>query len=197
MAQTQLTALTWDEDYQTARVPLYKLTSELIGGSAGLFFQELREARGLAYTAQGRLDRGALPGDDNLLVARVATTPEKAANTASLLLRLLREVPIDPARFRRAHASALTKLMGETTPFRRVPTTVLSWRLRGLDADPRPGWIKALRELDQSQWRAYADRWHSQPITLALLGDLSRIDRSALHRLGDCIELDFSEISVR
>ena len=197
MAQAQLTALTWDEDYRVDRVPLYTLTSELIGGSAGLFFQELREARGLAYSAQGRLERGALPGDDNLVVARVATTPEKAANTASLLLRLLREVPVDPARFHRAHASALTKMVGATTPFRQVPTTVLSWRLRGLDADPRPGWIQALGQLDLPRWRAYADRWRNRPITLAVLGDLSRVDRSALKALGDCVELDFSEISVR
>jgi predicted Zn-dependent peptidase len=196
-AQAHVAVLTRDADYASHRVPLYKLYSEAMGGSAGVVFQELREARGLAYSARGSLDRGALPGDDNLVMGQVATTPEKAADAAAVLFELMRDSPVDAARFARAKSSAVQKLQAEATTFRRIPTSVLSWRLRGLDRDPRPAWIEAMRGLEHADLTAFTDRWRQRPMTVAVLGDLTRIDRAALQRLGDCVELTLGDISTR
>ncbi len=196
-AQAQVTVLTWQEDYQPHRVPLYKVLGEVLGANAGLIFQQIREARGLAYSAHARLDRGGLPGDDNLLMAQIGTRPEQAAEAASLARGILRTCPIDHLAFERGRHNALTRLKAEHTNFRRIPTSVLSWHKRGLRADPRPGWIQGLQDLTHDSFLQWTDSWSEQPFTIAILGDLERMDRAALETLGELVTLDFSAISAR
>ena len=172
-----------------------RLLSEYLGGSAGLIFQEIREARGMAYSAHGGARAGARPGDEDLLYASVGTQPDKAAEVAQLVVDLVRAEPSDAARWSRAKASALESLRSHRVPFQSVGWTAESWRLRGFAEDPRTNRLKALRSPDLGDLAAWSKPLRKGAFTLVVVGDVDRMDLPALRKLGRLTTLNLDDIS--
>ncbi|MEC8422777.1 MAG: insulinase family protein, partial [Myxococcota bacterium] len=59
-----------------------RVWDEILGGAANLFFQEIREARGLAYSTRGRASRGRSPDDDTVLWAVTMCDAVRVAEVA-------------------------------------------------------------------------------------------------------------------
>jgi predicted Zn-dependent peptidase len=170
--------------------PRSGVLAELLGGSAGLIFQEVREARALAYSAKGGYSLGGRPVDDNLLWASAATQASRAAEVAGLLLTLLRDRPLDPLRFERARDAARESLRGHRITFRGVAPAAEAWRVRGLAADPRPALLAALESLP---YEALAEWWRDLgqgSFTVIVCGDRDQLDLPGLAQLGELVELD-------
>jgi predicted Zn-dependent peptidase len=193
-AQVQLGVLVPSEVYDPARVPVYKLLAGVLGGSDGLTFQTVREARGLAYSAGAQYDRGGLPGHDNLLRFVAGVAPQQVIPTVTLLLELLRDTPLDPSRFARAQRAAIQGVRAERTRFRSRPHAAHSWLLRGLPGDPRAGWLSELERLQASDLEALWAPLRQTPVTVTVLGDLEGLDLDALAQLGDVQVLDLDAL---
>jgi predicted Zn-dependent peptidase len=155
------------------------LFSEYMGGSAGLIFQEIREARGMAYSAQASWSSSRRPGDASLMWASVGTQPDKAPAVVALLLELL-AAPIAPERLARAKAASIEKLRAGRIAFRGIPGTIEQWHRQGLHADPRPARLQALTAATIDDVRRCAAPLASAPLTVAIVGDTQRIDVDAL-----------------
>lgn len=170
--------------------PRSGVLAELLGGSAGLIFQEVREARALAYSAKGGFSLGGRPVDDNLLWASAATQAARAAEVAGLLLTLLRDRPLDPLRFERARDAAREALRGHRVTYRGVAPAAEAWRVRGLHGDPRPALLAALETLP---FEAMAGWWRELgegSFTVIVCGDRAQLDLAGLAQLGEVTELD-------
>ncbi len=194
-AQASVQVLVPDAPWSEDEHPLRALWNAYVGGSAGLVFQEVREARGWAYSAQATYGSGWRLGDQNLLSANVRTQPDKAADVAKLLLDLLRDLPEDPARWGRAKTSAVESLRSQRIAFDAVAGTAEAWRLKGHLSDPREGRLRGLRSPSLEDVVAWADRFESAPFTLAIVGDVDRMDLGALKALARLERLDLDAIS--
>ena len=158
------------------------LYSEYMGGSAGLIFQEIREARGMAYSAHAAWSSSRRPGDASLMWASVGTQPDKAPAVVALLLELL-AAPIAPQRLARAQAASIEKLRSGRISFRGVPSTVEQWHRQGQHTDPRPARLQALSATTTDDIAQLAAPLASAPLTVAIVGDTQRIDVDALAAL--------------
>lgn len=172
----------------------HRWLQEILGGSAGLVFQEVRESRGLAYSASGAYRRPAEPGDDGYLRVALATQADKTARAAALVVDLLRPPEPDPGRYARAKAAAIEKLRTERLTFRQVGSRVAAWHRQGFDADPRADVIAALEARSPDDLTPLYERLQEQPFVLAVAGDLDRIDREALAALGPITEVTLDQI---
>lgn len=170
----------FDRDEQPALLWL----SEILGGNAGLVFQEVRESRGLAYAAGAGYRAPSEPGDEGYLFASLGTQGDKTAGAATLVASLLRPPSPDPARYERAREAAVERLRTERLTFRQFGPRAASWHRQGFEADPRQGRIDALQQLTPDALAPLYERLQRQPMVLAVAGDLDRIDREALERLG-------------
>ena len=128
-------------------------------------------------------------------MARIGTRPDQVLNAASLARALLREVPL--SRFEEARQSTLVQLRAEHVSFRRIPSSVLSWRLRGLSKDPRPAWIEGLERLEREPFEAWVCGWRETSITTTIVGDLSGVDTATLAPLGAVETLTLRDVSTR
>ncbi|MFT4975206.1 MAG: putative Zn-dependent peptidase [Myxococcota bacterium] len=180
--------------YTTDEAHLHHLYGEYMGGSAGLVFQEIREARGMAYSAHAGWRLGWQVGDDNLLWASAGTQADKAAEVATLLVGMLRSLPMDPARFDRARASAIAQLRTSRFGFREIPGTVLGWDRRGHAGDPRPERLSKLSTLSPAALSDFAGAFADAPFQIAIVGDLKRIDQAALSALAPVHHLPASAL---
>ncbi|MEM6931167.1 MAG: insulinase family protein, partial [Myxococcota bacterium] len=154
----------------------HRWLAEILGGSAGLLFQEVRESRGLAYSASGGYRSPSEPGDDGYLYAVLATQADKTASATALVTDLLRPPSPDPARYERARAAAIESIRTERLTFRQVGPRVASWHRQGIVTDPRADRIAELEALAPKDLGPWFARLQEQPFTLAIAGDLDRID---------------------
>lgn len=169
--------------------PRRVVLSQLWGGLGGVFFRTVREQRGWAYSVSGQASAGAWVADDGLRAASAATDPERAGATAALLVELLRHSPLQPEDIDRARASALESTASHRVRFRSIPATWLSWEQQGYDRDPRPARRAALERVTASSVSALRDAQSRRPVTVCIVGDLTRLDRGALAPLGTPQEL--------
>ena len=187
-AQTKIGLFIPSEGYDTAHSPEYRVLHEYLGGSAGLVFQEIRESRGLAYSAHGGHTAGNRLGDQNLTWGSLASRPDRSAEAAAVLLNLYRELPgsaLNVSRFDRALAGAIEHLIGTRVRFRGYAFSAEGWRLRGLDHDPRPEILAALERLTLEDFRAYLKPLETAGLALVVVGDTTHMDMQALAKLGE------------
>ena len=195
-AQVKLAIYAPSERYDPRRAALYRVFHEYVGGSAGLVFQEVREARGLAYSAHAGHTAGPRTGDQNMIWASAATRPQRAGETLALLLELLRQLPAQPERFVRARTSAVEKLVGGRVRFRGYGFAAESWRLRGLDGDPRPRVLSELRSLELEELLGFAAELRETGMAAVVVGDLSSLELSELEALGRVHTCELDELAV-
>ncbi len=159
------------------------------GGMSSLIFQEIREARGLAYSAFGYVLRENRPGDDWALVGGMGTQADKTNDALTTYLGLLRGRPIDATRL----AETLEVLDAEYRSNRVNPRwnvwLVDSWDQLGEASDPRPREWAAIQSLGIADVQAFANGYADAPAIISIVGDRERVDLEALAKLGTVIEV--------
>jgi len=192
--QCDVSAFAAGEIFDPARQADYRLLSEYLGGNAGLIFQEIREARGMAYSAWGRYSQGVAAGDQTLVQGSLSTQADKTAEAAGLLLEMVRDVPLDDDRWIRSRDSLEEKLRTERITFRSVGWNAESWHRKGLEQDPRAAVFSALADLEPSGLDAFTARFDEQGLTLSILGDPDRVDMEALAEIAPVTRVTLDEL---
>ncbi len=173
-----------------------RLYAEVLGGSPGLVFQEVREKRGMAYSARGGLTPGWRSGDANLAWAQAGTQADKAADVVALLLSLMRDFPLEARLLERVRASTIARRRTDRVGFRAVPATVEDWAGKGIRSDPVLWQIEELAGTTDEMVRGYAALVAKTPMTVAVVGDRAQVDLAALARIAPLTELTLDEITV-
>ncbi len=192
--QSDVSVFAAGEIYDSAHLADYRLLSEYLGGNAGLVFQEIREARGMAYSAWGRYSTGSVAGDETLVQGSLSTQADKTADATALLLEMVRDVPLDEDRWSRCRDSLEEKLRTERTTFRAVGLTAEVWHRKGLEADPRRAVFEAVGALQPAGLDAFTAPFEEQGLTLAILGDPDRIDMEALEEIAPVTRVSLEEL---
>jgi predicted Zn-dependent peptidase len=149
-----------------------------------LVFQEIREARGLAYSAWASYSRGVLRKDESALVGGLGTQSDKTLEAITTLLGLLRQMPIEERRFEVARSALDEEYRSSRADPRAAPGWVLTWDDMGEPVDPRPRDWSALKALAPNELAGFGSRAASGPTVISLLGNTARFDRQELSKLG-------------
>ncbi|MBI2570890.1 MAG: insulinase family protein [Candidatus Schekmanbacteria bacterium] len=174
-----------DEILDLENVPIYGMYNEYVDGSmGGIIFQEIREARALAYAASCRYSAGSEADDQNGLHGYLGTQADKTVESTRLLLDLIRHLPVLPQRFTEAKEASLQAMLSNRIGFRAVPTVVDGWVRRGYRDDPRPEIMAKTEVLSLQEVAGFAARFAEKPLTVAVVGDADRIDLTGLRVLG-------------
>jgi hypothetical protein len=185
VAQSQIGIAMPGRPIATETRPVAELYSEYMGGNMGsVVYQEIRESRGLAYSASAGFAPGARRGDETALVGTLGTQSDKTVEALTTMLALLRRMPKNDNRFRIARDALDEQYRSTRASPRAVPDWVFAWDDLGERADPRPrGWA-ALRRLAPGDLAGFADRSGAAPTLISILGNRERFDRAALEKIG-------------
>lgn len=164
------------------------------GGMSSLIFQEIREARALAYYAYAYVATGTTPEDDWALAGGLGTQADKTAGALSVYLSLLRDRPIDDARLADALESLDSQYRSSRVDPRWITYWVDSWRLRGESEDPRPWQWAQIQNLDSHEVAAFAKSYADRPVLVSIVGDRNRVDMEALAKLGKVVEVKAADL---
>ncbi|MBA3550125.1 MAG: insulinase family protein [Nannocystis sp.] len=200
MAQAQIEVVLPLPPLLRADRPAARLLNHVLGGDmSGLVFQEIREARGLAYRAGAYLAAGARPCDASALIGQLGTQADKSREALTLLLDLMQRPTLTAERVTAGRSALVRELRSTRIPPRRVPDWVQAWEEREEPHDPRPEEFARLEALGRphAAEQALGDllrRHTGDPALISVLGDRRRIDLAGLRELGELIELRATDL---
>jgi predicted Zn-dependent peptidase len=197
-AQAQVRIEFPDDKYRRADTVLSNLYTNYFGsGMSSVVFQELREARALAYSASARYSQGTRLGAENLMLGAIGTQTDKTVDALNAFVELIDNMPQSTERFEESVNSLLNRYRTAKIGFRDVIGAVRSWERLGIDGDPRE---QSYNELQSLEFQDLADfqKFHvaNKPKLFSVVGDLSIIDVDALARFGEVNEIQINDIFI-
>ncbi|MCH6255399.1 insulinase family protein [Puniceicoccaceae bacterium K14] len=197
-AQAQLRIEFPDGEYDEALLDEVEVFNEYFyGGMSGIVFQELREARALAYSVWAYYLAPVYLGGQNLVMGNIGTQADKAVDALEAYLELWNAMPHSPKRYEEALASIDSKYRVSKIPFRDVLPTVKAWERLGLEGDPRENRYKRVLDHDlETLFEFYTARIKDQPKLISLLGPSESIDVERLKKMGAFTEVTVDELFV-
>ena len=197
-AQAQVQIAFADGEFDEANsVPASLYTSYFGSGMSSVVFQELREARALAYSASARYASGGREGAENLVVGSIGTQTDKTIDALDAFVDLIDNIPVSQQRFDEATNSLLNRYRTSKINFREVIGAVRGWERLGLEGDPRR------QRFEQLQTASLDDllQFHEQhvkdkPKLISIVGDVSIIDAEELERFGTVQQIQVDQLFV-
>jgi predicted Zn-dependent peptidase len=168
------------------------------GGMSGIVFQELREARALAYSAQALYRSGTRLNAENIAVGVIGCQADKTVEAVEAFLGLFDNLPETPERFNEATTSIANIYRTSKLGFRSVVGAVRNWERMGFDTDPRKESFEMVQAAQISDlMNFHANHIKGKPKLISIVGDKNKIDMDALAKFGTITEIAIDDIFVK
>lgn len=185
VAQAKVSVLIPNKPLSNDDRPVAQLYGEYLGGGmGGLVFQEIREARGLAYSAHGGYWRGSRPKDQSGAVGNLGTQNDKTIDALTTLLGIMRNPPLQADRLAKAQEAIDQEYRVARVSPRSIVGWVTAWDELGLDSDPRPGYWAKHRTLDANALTAFAGSFAKHGVIISVMADKAGLDMKGLEKIG-------------
>ncbi len=196
MVQARVGLFSADEVFDPEHFVDYLFYSQYMGGDmSSVIFQEVREARSLAYSAAGGHSTSADKGDQTELWGSLGCQADKTPEAVELMLRLFADFPASEKRFRETAKAVEEAYRTDPINFRAVPAAVMDWEDEGLTGgDPRPKRFEKVLRYSPADLEAFAKRFKTAPVTVWILGQRDRVGLDRLKTLGDFEEKGLQDL---
>ena len=165
------------------------------GGMNSIVFQEMREARGLAYSAYAGLWKGTTPKDPYYFYAFIATQNDKVQQAVEAFDEIIEEMPRSDKAFDLAKSGVLANLESKRTTKANVLWGYLEYEKFGLKEDINKTVYEGVKNLTLDDVVAFQQSFiKGRPYTYCILGDKKDLDMKYIGSLGKIKFLSQEEI---
>ncbi len=166
-------------------------------GMSSVVFQELREARALAYSASARYMQGSRLDAENLMMGAIGTQTDKTVDALSAFLDLIDNMPSSSERFDESVNSLINRYRTSKLNFREVIGAVRSWERQGFEGDPRRARFLELQQASLQDLEAFQqEHVKDRAKLISIVGDLSIIDTAELEQFGEVQQVQVEDLFV-
>ena len=184
------------EKLDLAADPYLTLYNEYFGGGMNaIVFQEMREARGLAYSSSARLYMPSFKDDSYMYYAFIATQNDKMKTAIEAFDEIINDMPESENAFNIAKEALVSRIRTERISGRGVLSSYISDRELGI-TEPRSKQIfEVAQTLTLDDVKATQQKWvKDRTYVYGILGDLKDLDTAYLQTLGPVQVLTLEEI---
>lgn len=184
------------EKYDVNNTPIISLYNEYFGGGMnGIVFQEMREARGLAYSAQARLNSPSKDSDPYIFYDFIATQNDKMIDAITAFDEIINDMPSSQNAFDIAKESLITNIRTARTTKARVFSAYLRAKDLGLDYDVNKLVFDKVQGYGLQDVIDFQQKWvKGRKYSICILGDAKDLDMKSLEKYGKITYLKTSEI---
>lgn len=147
-----------------------------------VLYQEVREARGLAYTVFGGYGTGAKKADDASVYAYVGTQGDKTQDALEAVTSTL-ALALDDERLVRTKETIEQNHRTERITPRAIPFVVYQWDDEGVTSDPREARTKRTLAVTKTDLAAWIKGALAGPVILSIVGDRKKLDEAKLEKI--------------
>ena len=165
------------------------------GGMNGIVFQELREARGLAYSAAAYYRQPHEMGHPEYAMTYIITQNDKMMDCVREFNNIVGTIPQSEAAFALAKESLMKKLASRRTVRSGVLNSYIAAKRLGLDYDINSVVFNALPNLKLNDIVKFEQQsMANKPYRYLILGDEKELDIKALEKIGPIHRLTLEQI---
>ena len=165
------------------------------GGMNSIVFQELRESRGLAYSAWAGLNKPSLPKYDYSISTYIATQNDKMIDAIHTFNDIINNMPESEAAFKLAKEGLIARLRTERTIKDNVIWSYINAQDFGLNTDSRIQLYQDTQKATLQDVIDFQKKWiKGCTYSYCILGDKKDLDLTALKKVGPITELTTEEI---
>ena len=196
MTQAEVILLTKDELYDPAMVPLVTLFNEYYGGGmSSVVFQELREAKALAYSVFSIYRAPKQKEEHNYIVSYIGTQADKLPEALEGISNLMNELPKSPELFASAQNGILQKISTERLTRSEVLFNYEEAIRLGHTHDIREDIYRGTALMSMSDIEKFHSKhFRNKKHVMLVLGKKENLDMKTLEQYGTVKELTLEEI---
>ncbi|MEZ5014032.1 MAG: insulinase family protein [Chitinophagales bacterium] len=196
MKQTQIMFVSKDVPMSLSLMPQARIFNEYFGsGLSSIVFQEIRETKGLAYSAYALYTSPAKKEDAHYVRAFVGCQADKMPEAIDAMMAIMQDMPRADDQFNNAVSSVEKQIESE-----RVKRAAIFWSYKsaqdmGINYDYRRDIYLQARGITLDDLEDFYNTHISgRNYTILVMGDKSQINMDYLKKLGPVKELTLEEI---
>ncbi len=184
------------EKFNAANDPGVRIYNSYFGSGMGaIVFQEMREARGLAYSAAAYLTDLGYKDCDYMFYAFIASQNDKAKEAVEAFDSIINDMPESEKAFEVAKTSLLTGIRTSRTTGIDVLYKYLDLQDYGLTEDRGKAVFEKIQDMTLADVKAFQEKWiKDRRYVYGFLGKKAGFDMDFVGSLGPVTELTLEEI---
>jgi zinc protease len=196
MVQTNFILLSKSKEFNTEVLPQISIFNEYYGGGiSSIIFQEVREARALAYAAYSYMETPEKKSKPFYANAFVGAQADKMENATSTMIPLMQKMKVDQRLFDLSKDKVRTNIESE-----RISKSQIFWRYLqnqdlGINTDYRKNIYDEVEKISIEDFNKFFDSYIKPAhYTMLFVGNKDKLDQKVLKKLGDFKELNLKEV---
>jgi len=196
MVQADIMMIAKGPLFDKTLMPMSELFNEFYGrGLSSIVFQEIRESKGLAYSAYASYSAPSKKEDPHFLRAFVGSQPDKLKDAVGEMIKLMNEMPEADKQFEMAKEALLSKMESERLIKTRVFWSYLNNLDKGLDYDIRKDNYETIKRATLDDMKQFFDNQvKGNQFTIALIANKKDLNKEVLASFGNVVELNKDEL---
>ena len=196
MVQTELMFMSKSDVFDPAKLPYATLFNEYFGsGLSSIVFQEIREAKALAYSANANFGRPAKKDEAHYVRASIGTQNDKLGDAVTAMLELMNNMPADEKMFNGSKEAALKQIASQRATKEAIYWSWENAQRLGIDHDLNRDVYAELQTATLGGLSAFFNKnIAGRTYTYLVIGKESAMDMKALERLGPVTKLSLEQV---
>ena len=192
MVQSELFFIAKGEQFDSKKMALSKVFNSYFGqGFSSVVVQEIRESKGLAYSASAGYSSSSKAGNHDIVYAYIGTQANKVPEAVDAMIALMNDMPESEQQFITAKESALKQIAAQRITKSNVFWNYESLKKRGLDYDNREEIYTQIQNMTLEDVRDFFnDNVKGEDFSVSVIGNKKDLDMDALKKLGEVHEMD-------
>ncbi|MDR0660929.1 MAG: insulinase family protein [Prevotellaceae bacterium] len=184
------------EKFDLSLNPIVSMYNEYFGGGMNaIVFQEMREARGLAYSASARLGSPSKLDRPYTFTSFIATQNDKMADAMQAFDEIINNMPQSENAFNLAKDAIITRIRTERILKSDILWSYLSAQDLGLNIDRRKAVFENVQTMTLQDVIKFQEEWiKNRTYTYCVLGKEAELDMASLAKYGPITRLTTEQI---
>ncbi|MCK9423850.1 MAG: insulinase family protein [Bacteroidales bacterium] len=195
MKQAEIIMLSKSDPYDKGLVPVIRLFNEYFGGGMNsIVFQEIRESKGLAYSAYAGYRQPAQPYLNNYLFSYIGTQIDKLPEAMKTMMGIFNNMPESEKALNSAKEAIINKIRTERITKAQVLFNYINAQKFGLTYDIRRDIFEKVPMMKFSDLKAFQQKYiRDKKYHIMVLGKKSDLDVKTLSNYGEVNELQLKD----
>lgn len=196
MVQVEMSKVARTAEINPADFGKISVFNEYFGrGLSSIVFQEIREARSLAYSAYVNYAYQDKLNKHDYVTTYIGTQANKLGEAVSAMNGLMVNLPQVPAQFENARQAALKQIASQRITKQSIFYNYLANQKLGFNTDIRKNIYNEIQNLDLSKLtQFYNQKVKPVQYNTAIIGKKENLDMNAINQMGEFIEVSLEEI---
>ena len=196
MVQSEISMISRVTNYNQDLIAPARIFNQYFGsGLSSIVFQEIREAKALAYSAYSYFSSPRKLDDSHYVFAYLGTQVDKLGEATESLLDLMNNMPEVEDQFEDAKTAAMKKIETSRTKKSDLFWQFLAAKKMNRDYDINRDIYSSLEQIDMKELKLFFDNnIKGRNYTFCVIGNQDLVDHNKLKDIGQYQELTLEEI---